>query len=607
MSSDLRVALNPASIAVIGASDNPNKIGGRPLLYLSKFGYRGQIFPVNPTRTEVQGRKCFPDLSALPVCPEMAIVAVAGEAAERAVADCAACGIKVAVVMASGFSESDPVRGKQAEQNMRTAARTAGMRIIGPNTQGLANFATGTIANFSTMFIEVPPLDGPVAIVSQSGAMSVVPYGFLRRRGIGVRHAHATGNQCDVTVAELAAAVVTDPAVRLLLLYFEGIADPENLAAVAAIARARGLPIIAVKSGRTPAGQAAARSHTGALANEDRVVDAFFEAHGIWRADDVEALIEAAELYLKGEWRPQGRRLVVISNSGAVCVMAADAASKVEMPLASFASDTRAQLERVLPSFATAGNPVDLTAALLSNSKLFRDILPVIARDPAADAFLISVAVAGTGYDIDAIASDAAEFGQRTAKPLVIAAPQPSIAEHFAAQGLPTFPTETRAINALHQFLSHYELMQRTRQANPEPSCGGVWSGTPEGQLALNEAESLAIIAGTGIAVAPHRLCHSAEECVWAWRELGGPVVLKACSRELLHKSDLDLVRLKLNTEESIVATFHELSATMQEHQLIRGCDRCGDGGRFARTDVGCSPRPGVRSGGRGRGWWKVR
>jgi acyl-CoA synthetase (NDP forming) len=197
------------------------------------------------------------------------------------------------------------------------------MRLIGPNTQGLANFGNGAVLNFSTMFIEAEPKDGPVGIVSQSGAMSVVPYGLLRAQGIGVRHVHATGNDADVTVSELASLVAEDPDLRLLLLYLETIRDPWNLAETARIAHSRGLPIIALKSGRTPAGQQAAKSHTGALANEDRVVDAFLEQHGIWRARDVGELTRATELYLKG-WKPKGRRLVAISNSGAICVMAAD-------------------------------------------------------------------------------------------------------------------------------------------------------------------------------------------------------------------------------------------------------------------------------------------
>src|SRR5262249_20723104 len=158
------------------------------------------------------------------------------------------------------------------------------MRLIGPNCQGVANFATGAVANFSTIFHELKARDGPVAIISQSGANSQAIYQLVHAKGLGVRHVHATGNEADVTVAELAQAVAADEGVRLILLYLESVKNPEALAAAAALARSRDVPIVALKAGRTDSGKRAASSHTGALASEDRVVDAFFEQHGIWRA-----------------------------------------------------------------------------------------------------------------------------------------------------------------------------------------------------------------------------------------------------------------------------------------------------------------------------------
>src|ERR1035437_4635224 len=406
--SRLKAALDPKSIAIIGASENPNKVGGRPVHYLDKFGFKGRIFPINPSRTEVQGYKCYNSLADLPEAPEMVIVAVAGDNAIGAVEDCAAHGVRIAVVMASGFGEVDAVAGKAKERQMVEAAHKAGMRIVGPNSQGLANFGTGAIASFSTMFMDMDRSEGHVAMLSQSGALSTVPVGFLRQRGIGVRHTHATGNDADISVGELAVAVAEDPEVKLLLLYLESIPEKKYLEELAAVALDRDLPIIALKSGRSEAGRQATQSHTGALANEDRVVDAFFEHHGIWRAPDMRGLVEATELYLKG-WKPKGRRLVAISNSGAVCVLTADAATAVGMPMAKLAPETDRKLKGILPSFATTTNPIDLTAALLSNGRLFGDILPVIAEDPAADAFLIGIPVACPGYDVEAFARDAAQ------------------------------------------------------------------------------------------------------------------------------------------------------------------------------------------------------
>jgi acetate---CoA ligase (ADP-forming) len=564
--SRLKAALDPRSVAIIGASENPNKVGGRPVHYLDKFGFKGKIFPINPSRAEVQGYKCYKSLADLPESPEMVIVAVAGDNAIGAVEDCAAHGVKIAVVMASGFGEVDAVAGKAKERRMVEVAHKAGMRIVGPNSQGLANFGTGAIASFSTMFMDMDRAEGHVAMLSQSGALSTVPVGFLRQRGIGVRHTHATGNDADISVGELAVAVAEDPEVKLLLLYLESIPEKKYLEELAAVAIDRDLPIIALKSGRSEAGRQAAQSHTGALANEDRVVDAFFEHHGIWRAPDMRGLVEATELYLKG-WKPRGRRLVAISNSGAVCVLTADAATAVGMPMAKLAPETDKKLKGILPSFATTANPIDLTAALLSNSRLFGDILPVIAEDPAADAFLIGVPVAGPGYDVEAFARDAASFGKQTGKPLVIAATQRSVADQFASEGLSVFPTETEAVTALHQFLAHRELMARTlarkatRAGAPLPPISSAAATTM-----LNEADSLALLAARGISVVAHRLCRSHAEAVAAFDAIGGPVVVKGCSADIAHKSELGLVRLGIKTREEAGEVWAQMEGIIRKH-----------------------------------------
>jgi acyl-CoA synthetase (NDP forming) len=562
--SRLEAALDPKSIAIIGASENPNKVGGRPVHYLDKFRFKGKIFPINPSRTEVQGYKCYNSLADLPEAPDMVIVAVAGDNAIGAVEDCAAHGVKIAVVMASGFGEVDAVVGKAKERRMVEVAHKAGMRIVGPNSQGLANFGTGAIASFSTMFMDMDRAEGHVAMLSQSGALSTVPVGFLRQRGIGVRHTHATGNDADISVGELAVAVAEDPEVKLLLLYLESIPEKKYLEELAAVALDRDLPIIALKSGRSEAGRQAAQSHTGALANEDRVVDAFFEHHGIWRAPDMRGLVEATELYLKG-WKPRGRRLVAISNSGAVCVLTADAATAVGMPIATLAPETDKKLKGILPSFATTTNPIDLTAALLSNSRLFGDILPVIAEDPAADAFLIGVPVAGPGYDVEAFARDSAAFGKQTGKPLVIAATQRSVADQFASEGLSVFPTETEAVSALHQFLAHRELMARTlaRKARHVAASPPVLSAAT---TMLNEADSLALLAARGIPVVPHRLCRSRAEAVAAFEAIGGPVVVKGCSADIAHKSELGLVKLGVKTREEAGEVCAQMEDIIRKH-----------------------------------------
>jgi len=464
----LQSALAPRSVAVIGASDNPHKVGGRPILYLQKYGFRGAIYPINPGRATVQGLRAFSRLEDLPEAPELVIVAVAGDEALRAVESCAAQGVKVAVVMASGFGETGP-SGMKMQESMVHIARRAGMRLIGPNCQGLANFATGVVANFSTIFHELEGRDGPVAIVSQSGANSQAIYTLVMEKGLGVRHVHATGNEADVTVADLAQAVIDDAGVRLVLLYLEAIKDPPRLAAAAERARERGIPIVALKAGRTARGQKAASSHTGALASEDRVVDAFFERHGIWRAADPHELVRAAALYASGR-RPRGKRMVVISNSGASCVMAADYTEQRSIPLALISDEAKKRLGSVLPGFAALDNPIDITGALLGNPQLFGAVLPVVGEAVPSDLLMLALPVAGTGYDLPRFAKDLKSFENDHGHAVAVAAPQPSVRAEFEKLGIAAFVRENDAMDALVQLAElRFDLFfGKRRQEQPK-------------------------------------------------------------------------------------------------------------------------------------------
>ena len=532
----LQSALAPRSIAVIGASDNPHKVGGRPILYLQKFGYRGAVYPVNPGRATVQGLRAYPSVQDLPEVPELAIVAVAGEEAVRAVQACAAQGVKVAVVMAAGFGETG-AEGLKVQDALVETARRAGMRMIGPNCQGLANFANGAVANFSTIFSEIEPRDGPVAIISQSGANSQAIYTLAMKKGLGVRHIHATGNEADVTVADLAEAVLDDPDVRLVLLYMEAIKDPRRLAAAAERARVRGVPIVALKAGRTARGQKAAASHTGALASEDRVVDAFFERHGIWRAADPKELVAAAALYARG--RPaRGRRLAVISNSGASCVMGADYADERNIPLSALSSGAKEKLRKILPGFAALENPIDFTGALLGRPDLFGAVLPVVGDDAQSDLVMVALPVAGAGYDVERFSKDLSLFEKRYGHAVAVAAPQESVRAPFEAAGLAAFEHEREAMDALVQFAEHGARMARPARAPAVPI------STPGPTRFLNELDSLSLIQKAGLPVIEHRLCHSADEARAAAAAFGGAIVMKACSPDVAHKSDHGLVAL---------------------------------------------------------------
>ncbi|MGE0701107.1 MAG: CoA-binding protein, partial [Hyphomicrobiaceae bacterium] len=266
----LKPFLTPRSVAILGASQDPNKVGGRPLHYLMKYGFEGPVYPINPGRPEVQGLKSYKSLADLPEVPDLAVCVVAGDQAVTAVEDAASKGVKALICITSGFGETSDPEGAVKQRRMVDAARAAGMRMVGPNTQGLANFSNGCVASFSTLFTTLQCKDGPIAMVSQSGAMSSIPIGLLAEKGLGVRYSIATGNDADVNVLEMACAAASDPDIKLLLLYLEGMPRPDLLAMLASTAHRNGVMVVALKSGRTDAGARAAASHTGALANEDR-------------------------------------------------------------------------------------------------------------------------------------------------------------------------------------------------------------------------------------------------------------------------------------------------------------------------------------------------
>jgi acyl-CoA synthetase (NDP forming) len=445
---------------------------------------------------------------------------------------------------------------------MLAMARQAGMRLVGPNCQGITNFSNGAVLTFSTMYLEEPPADGPVAVASQSGSMSQVPYAMLRARGFGVRYCAATGNEADVSVAEVATAMALDPEIRLIVLYLETIRDASWVAELGRVAASRRLPVVALKAGATPAGQSAALSHTAALANEDRVVDAFLEQVGIYRARDVQDLISAAAIHLKSGWTPSGTGVAVVSNSGASCVLTADAIASggsSALHLAVLQPDTVRGIATVLPGFATATNPVDLTSALLGNSGLFSQVLPLLGRDPSVDALIVAVPVAGAGYDVDALAADAGRFAESGIPTIVVSAHAP-VAEVFRSHGLPVFATENEAVAALDQWMACHG---RSAAAAVRPRAVVV-PEPPAATEVLDEAASLDLLAAGGVPTVPRRLCCDADAAARALLSFGAPVVAKGCTSRVTHKSDEGLVVLGLRTEDEVRRAYSAIDARLR-------------------------------------------
>lgn len=451
----LDTLLSPRSVAIVGASDNIHKIGGRPLHYLLRSGYQGRIYPVSQRGGLVQRVESYPSLDDLPEAPDSVILSVPAEAALAQLQACARIGARNAILFSSGFGEMG-APGLAKQEELRATARDGGVRLLGPNTIGTANFSCGAILSFASMYLEVPPQDGPVAIVSQSGAVGVSAYAQLRQNGIGVRYVCTTGNQADVEVTELLAAVLQDPAVSLVLLYLEEVREPAALEAALALAQARGVPVLVLPGARSASGARMADCHTGSAGSGGETLARLFAAHRCRVVTSLPELSAGVPLYLMPSPRTGTPRVGVISNSGASCVMSADACDAQGLLLARFAPETVAELDALLPPFSRSRNPVDLTAMLLADPALLGRSVATVLNDPHCDALKLSLlAVAGAGYDVPRFAAETAAAVQASGKPAVFSSPDSGVRQAFTSQGLAVFSSECEAIAALRDYAVH--------------------------------------------------------------------------------------------------------------------------------------------------------
>lgn len=447
--------MRPRSVAVVGASGDLQKVGGRPLHYLLKHGYAGRLFPVSQRGGPVQGLPSYARLEDLPEPPDCVILSVPAAAALEQVRACARVGARSGILFTSGFGEMGEA-GRHAQAQLVTAAGEAGLRLLGPNTIGTANFGCGAVLSFASIYQEFAPQDGPVAIVSQSGAVGASTYAMLRDNGIGVRYVCTTGNQADVDVTDFLAAALDDPGVRLVLLYLEEARDPAALAAALARARATGVQVLVLAAARSASGVRMADCHTGSAGTAGAALADLFATHRCRIVHSLPDLAASAPIYLHAQPPPAAPRVAVISNSGASCVMAADACDAQGLPLARFGTGTVAEFDALLPSFSRSRNPVDLTAMLLAEPDLLGRSVALALQDPHCDALALSLlAVAGAGYDVARFAVETAAAVHASHKPAVFSSPDPRLRQAFAARGLAVFASENEAIAALRQHADH--------------------------------------------------------------------------------------------------------------------------------------------------------
>ncbi|MBI3044971.1 MAG: acetate--CoA ligase family protein [Betaproteobacteria bacterium] len=563
------VMLGASSIAIIGASPDDNKLGGKLVRFLQRYGYRGRVYPVNQKYREVQGHPCFPSLTAIKDPVDMAVVAVPYREVLQAIWDCLQKGVKQAVVFSSGFAETGP-EGAERERALKDLIRGTGMRLVGPNALGVANVADGLIANFSQSF-ELPDgviKPGPVGFASQSGAFGTFIFSLAAEQGIGFKYFASTGNEIDVTITDCLAGMVADADVRMVAGYIEALRDGRRFLAVAEQARQNGKPLMLIKTGRTPGGSAAALSHTAAIAGDDEVYDAAFRQTGVIRVTDEEAMLDLLNV-MRWKRSMAGRRVAVVTNSGGAGVLIADALATHGLQLAQLRPETGNALKQVVPAFGSARNPVDMTGQFLRlgdpGIEMLRRALQCLLDDPETDAVLLYL---GLARRRGAKIADALRDLARTAtKPLVAAwtAGPPQEIERLRNEGVPVLSSPTRSVRALAALASFTESRSRKPRsfALPRPGRGQRLKAPPGG---YSEARAKAVLREWGVPVPNERLCASEEEAAAFAAQAGYPVALKVSSPGLMHKTEAGAVALAIRDKSELIAAYRSIVQRAAAH-----------------------------------------
>ena len=543
----LDALFHPRSIAVVGASQNAQKVGGMPLRLLRELGFPGRVYAINPTAAEVQGAPSYASVAELPEAVDLAIIAVPAAAVEAAVDSLIARGVRAAVVLSSGFAEVG-ADGEAMQARIAARAAGAGLALLGPNCLGVMNTRGRVFATFSPAPLAGQPVPGSVAIVSQSGAFGAYAYSLARNGGLGVSHWVTTGNEAVIGVADVIDWLAGDDETRVILAYIEGTRDGVTLQRALARARAAGKPVVVVKVGRTEAGARAAMSHTASLSGEDAVYQAVFDATGAVRATTIEQMFRLGQAFATGPL-PRGKRLAIVTVSGGVGTLMADTASDegLEMPPL---PDAIAEQLRARIAFCSTDNPIDVTGQVTADYDAFDLTAVQAAQSGAYDAMVLFLAAAPSSPVYAPKVAGSVRLVRDAAPGFALALAgivDGGLRRDAIDRGCMVFEEPTYAVEAIAAKARWAAGRDDAVPAQPA-------AVTPREPLAglLNEVEGLAFFAAHGIAAAPHRRVASADDAVAAWRELGGEAVMKIVSRDLLHKSDVGGVRVGLRSEGEV-------------------------------------------------------
>lgn len=552
--------LKPRSVAVIGASADPTKTAGRPVAYLKKLGFTGDIFPINPKVDEIDGLKCYPDVTSLPSVPDVGIVLLGAERAHLAVRDLANRGCAAAIVLASGYTETGEEGAVRQKQLIEAAGK---MRILGPNTIGLVNL-TDNIMLSATGALEMDHFPvGGIGVVSQSGGIMGSLLSRAAARGIGLSKLISTSNEVDLELADFIDHLADDPATKVIALYIETVRNPEKFRAACLKAAKAGKPVVAFKIGRSEAGARAAVSHTGAMAGADRMYDALFKQVGVIRAQTFADLLDIPAALSTGR-KLRGNRIAILTSTGGAGTLVSD-----DLGIADFDTpapdETTASALRALNSGSEAvldRNPIDVTLAGL-RPDLLRGAINALLESPTYDALVIVVGSSSLAKP-ELMAGAIQECLPNSDKPVFayVSPHAPAVGKLLTERGVPAYAA-AESITAACAAMRHASEFKPFASEDAAKHVVKSLDDLPIGSL--NEAQAKQLFTKFGVPCAAERAVQTPEQAEAAATELGGRVVLKILSSEITHKSDVGGVAVGV-TPETMVARIASMTAEVKSN-----------------------------------------
>ena len=536
--------LKPRSVAIVGASADAAKTSGRPVSYLVKHGYAGDIFPINPKVERIGELRCYPDVASLPAVPDVGIVLLGAERAHLAVRELAARGTAAAIVLASGYTETGEAGARRQQQLLEAAGS---MRLLGPNTIGLVNLTDHIVLSASGALEMDHFPAGAIGVVSQSGGILGSLLSRAAARGIGLSKLISTSNEADLEMADFIDRLADDEATRVIALYVETVRNPEKFRAAALKAARAGKPVVAFKIGRSQAGAQAAVSHTGALAGSDRMYDALFRQTGVIRAQTFDGLLDIPAALATGR-SLRGRRVAILTSTGGAGTLVSDSlgVAGFETPAPDAATATALRALQTGDHAALDRNPIDVTLAGLQPD-LLRGAIRALLASPSYDALAIIVGSSGLAMP-ELMAGAIQDCLPLSDKPVIayVSPHAPEVGAVLTKRGVPAFSIAESCTVALAGMLQASQW-----QAPPAAPLGAApvsVDDLPAGSL--DEAQAKQLFARFGVPCARDLIVTSRSEAEQAARALGGRVVLKILSAEITHKSDVGGVAVNLAAEQ---------------------------------------------------------